>query len=119
MIMKTAFIVLCLSAAAQAQSQSSDSSIMQALLSEVHQLRLAVERANTVGPRIQLVIERMKLQREQVVRVSTQLDAVRRELEHTQSEQSRFADGIRNMEADLGQTSDPLQRKKVGDQVRD
>src|SRR5690242_5976812 len=108
-IMRRGLIVLCLSAAAQAQSQSSDSSVLQALLSEVHQLRLALERANTVGPRIQLVIERMKIQREQVVRISTQLDAVRRELEHSQSEQSRFADEIRNMEADLGQTSDPVQ----------
>lgn len=119
--MKRAFVLLWFGVAAQsqAQTQSPDSAVMQALLSEVHQLRLAIERANTFGPRIQLLVERMKLQQDHVTRISSHLEGVRHDLEAAQSNEARLADGIKNVESDLGQSTDPAERKKLGDQLKD
>ena len=48
--MRRAFALFWFGVAAHshAQTQSPDSAVMQALLSEVHQLRIALERVNTI-----------------------------------------------------------------------
>lgn len=50
------------------------------LLAEVHQLRLVLERQATVGARVQLLGSRLALQDDRVYKLSTQLEATRREL---------------------------------------
>ena len=72
----------CLIAGAQTPPPS-DATLMQALLSEVHQLRLAIERSNTISPRIQLAVERLKLQQQTVWHISDQLEGVRHDIERT------------------------------------
>lgn len=109
----------CVAAQAQSQPQPQDSHVVQALLSEVHQLRVALERSNVIGPRIQLGVERLKLQQESVRRISDQLEAVRRDLERTTSDEARLGEGIKNMESDMNQATDPMERKKLADQLRD
>jgi len=120
-VMRRAFVLFWfgLAAQSQAQTQSPDSAVMQALLSEVHQLRLALERANTFGPRIQLLVERMKLQQDHVTRISSQLEGVRHELEKAQSDGARLAETLKNVESDVAQSTDPAERKHLGDQIRD
>src|SRR5215831_12171359 len=75
------FVAISLAASAQTPPAQSDSSVIQALLSEVHQLRLAIERTNSIGPRIQLAVERVRIQQQVVTRLSDQLEAVRNDLE--------------------------------------
>ena len=103
------FVSLCLAAGAQTPPPS-DSSVIQALLSEVHQLRLAIERSKTLSPRIQLAVERLKLQQQTVARLSDQLDGVRRDIERMQSDQARAADHVKTVESELNQTTDPNKR---------
>jgi chromosome segregation ATPase len=107
------FVSICLAASAQTPPATPDSSVIQALLSEVHQLRLAIERTNSIGPRIQLIVERVKMQQQVVSRLSDQLESARRELEHLQADQARSAEQIKNAEAELGQTTDPVKRQRM------
>ncbi len=105
------FVSICLAASAQTPPATPDSSVIQALLSEVHQLRLAIERTNSFGPRIQLVVERVKMQQSVVTRVSDQLESARRELDHLQSDQTRTAERIKTFETELSQVTDPMKRQ--------
>jgi chromosome segregation ATPase len=107
------FVSLCLAARAQSPPAPSDSSVIQALLSEVHQLRIAIERSNTIGPRIQLAVERVKLQQQIVSRLSDQLEGVRRDLERYQADVTRLVAGIKVLESDLLQAADPAARSNV------
>jgi chromosome segregation ATPase len=112
--MKTAvlFVSICLAARAQTPPPA-DSSPIQALLSEVHQLRLAIERSNSLGPRIQLVVERVKMQQSVVTRVSDQLESAHRELDKLQSDQTRTAEHIKTFETELSQVTDPMKRQQM------
>jgi chromosome segregation ATPase len=111
--MKTVlFVSLCLAARAQTPPPS-DPSPIQALLSEVHQLRLAIERSNTLGPRIQLVVERVKMQQQVVSRLSDQLEGVRRDLEKVQSDQTVAAEHNKMVESEVSQATDPVRRNNL------
>jgi chromosome segregation ATPase len=113
------FVSLCLAGRAQSPPAPSDSSVIQALLSEVHQLRLALERSNTIGPRIQLAVERVKLQQPAVTRLSEQLESVRRDLERAQPDEARFVGQIKAMETELSQTVDPAARNRMESTVKE
>ena len=108
------FVSLCLAARAQTPPPPTpDSSVIQALLSEVHQLRLAIERSNTLSPRIQLVVERVKMQQSVVTRLSDQFESARREFENAQAGQSRTAERMKTWETELSQVTDPVKRQQM------
>jgi len=110
-------VVLLFASAAAAQTPAPESTVVQALLVEVHQLRLALERANTIAPRIQLTVERMKLQQDRVTRLSGQLEQVRREFDDYQSHTARSAAELQDRQSYLAQVNDPAERKKVADDI--
>ena len=115
--MKRAFALFWFGVAAhsQAQTQSPDSAVTQALLSEVHQLRIALERASIIGPRIQLAVERMKLQQETVVRMTRQLEEAQRNLAKAQADRDENLARGKNLESELNRTTDPAERKRLED----
>jgi chromosome segregation ATPase len=113
------FVSMCFAASAQTAPAPSDSSVIQALLSEVHQLRLAIERTNSIGPRIQLAVERVKIQQQVVSRLSDQLEGVRRDLDSRQAAETRSAEQIRNAESEINQTTDPNKRKTLEGELKD
>lgn len=59
---------------------SKQEQVMQELLDEVHQLRLAMQQIGVNAYRGQVMIERLRLQHEQVDRLSRELDAVRNQV---------------------------------------
>jgi DNA repair exonuclease SbcCD ATPase subunit len=109
--MKLVSVLLCLCFAARGQAPSPDPQTLQTLLAEVRQLRLAIERSNQIGPRIQIAVERLKLQQEQVARVARQLDDLRRDLDKSRSEQGKAQQRIQALDSQATQAADPVQRK--------
>ena len=99
---------LALPAAAQT---SQDAPTLQALLAEVRQLRLALERSATLSPRIQLTMQRVRLQDEKVARVSAQLEAVRREIANHPVH--RATQQLTLLEQHLSSESDAARRKEL------
>ena len=59
---------------------TADQATLQSLLTEVRQLRLALEKAMAIGPRMQVTLERIRMQDEKVSRISRELSDTRREL---------------------------------------
>jgi predicted nucleic acid-binding Zn-ribbon protein len=111
--MKRCLTLLSFCLAAQAQTPASEPQTIQALLVEVRQLRLALERSTLIGPRIQIAVERLKLQQEHVARITRQLEEVRRDLEQRHAEQPRIQQQLQSIESKAGQSIDPKERRDL------
>jgi len=86
---------------------------MQALLSEVHQLRLAIQRSNLNTYHAQVTLERLRLQQQQVDRLNDKLGGARALIAQVQTEKSRLQEDIPRLEAQLSQESDPGKRRDL------
>jgi len=116
--MRALVFVLCSCLAAWAQAPSTDPQTLQNLLSEVHQLRIVLERSATIAPRIQIAVERLKLQQEQVARTSRELADLRERLDHNRSELSRMQQRAQSLEAAETQETDPNKRRELDEALK-
>src|SRR5262245_28028448 len=101
---------------AQDRTAAEPSSIvqtLQTLLSEVRQLRLALERSNLLGPRIQIAVSRIQLQQEQVARLNGRVENSRRNIVDLQDKQAEVTDHGKRVEAQLMEVQDPHERKAL------
>ena len=106
-------LVAALALPAAAQTTSPDTATLQALLSEVRQLRLALERSASMGPKMQLTLQRVQMQQQKLQSVSLELDAVRREINGLAGPSKRAAAQIPIVEQALASESNPAQRKEL------
>jgi len=106
---------MCLSLAARAQAPASESQTLQTLLAEVHQLRIALQRSTQIAPRVQIAVERLKLQQEQVARTARQLDDLRRDLDKRRSEQLAVQQRLQAIDQEATQATEPQKRKDLND----
>jgi uncharacterized protein YdcH (DUF465 family) len=90
-----------------------DKATIQALLVEVRQLRLALERSTTVVPRFQLAVQRLQAQQERVDRLSKELRDLRSQIAQHSAEKDQTAATVRQLENELGQTQDPARRNEL------
>jgi hypothetical protein len=96
-----------------AAEPSSTAQTLQTLLSEVRQLRLALERSNLLGPRIQIAVSRIQLQQEQVARLNGQIERSRRNIADLQDKQSEVTDNGKRVETQLIEVQDLHERKAL------
>src|SRR6266446_3931271 len=87
----------CFAIAQQPADRSQDATI-QALLKEVHALRVALEQTNQIGPRIQIVLARIQMQEERVRNSTRQLQEVRDKVADIQTKRTEDADQIKQFE---------------------
>ena len=89
----------------------SSADITAALLAEVHELRVAMERSATVAPRVQLTLARLNIQEQRTVALSAQLDQVRQEQTRSGLETRKLAGELEDVEKALQTTLDAPQRR--------
>lgn len=126
MTRRTGFFVICLLAPAvlgltsltaskaftdsAAQPLQSDQTL-QSLLSEVHGLRVAIQRSNLNTYHAQITIERMKLQQQRVDRLQAQLGDIRKQLAETRKNLSHWSSvDLKQVEMDLARETDAAKR---------
>lgn len=97
---------------AQAQSTRSSDDVLGQLLSEVRQLRIALERSSSVAPRIQLLTSRLAIQEQRVARLGSELDGLRQQLPRIAEAQRHAGERLQELEEGLGRQSDPHQRRQ-------
>jgi hypothetical protein len=97
---------------------SSAADPIAALLAELRQLRIVMERTATVNPRIQLVTSRMSLQDERVYRLTRQVENLRDELERMTMESREHAVRTRRLEDVLANETDQTKRLQMEEQLR-
>lgn len=87
-----------LTAAAWGQAADSDSHLLQSLLTEVQQLRVAIERSTLLGTRTQLVISKLQMQETRVSQLSRELANLREESPNIAMEKARISEDLKRAE---------------------
>jgi hypothetical protein len=100
---------------ARGQSGSSDGATMQALLTEMRQLRLAIEKSLLMGPRLQLTLQRAVLQDQRVARRTAQLDEVRKQIAAEAAQQTKVGETLAHVEQEISTEPDADRRKQLED----
>jgi hypothetical protein len=108
-----AVVLGCCFAIAQQPADKSQDATIQALLREVHLLRVALEQSNQIAPRIQIALAQIQLQEERVRNATRQLQDARDKVSDVQTKKSENADRIKQFEALQAQTVDPNARKQM------
>jgi DNA anti-recombination protein RmuC len=101
------------SVAIAAQTPAAPTDPIPALLAEVRALRLAMEQAATVGPRIQVTLARLGIQEQRTSSLSAQLDEVRRQLGQSALESAKIARDMEENEKVLSTATDERMRKET------
>ena len=78
------------SGATSAANKSNQERIVQEILSEVRQLRVEVQRLKASAYQTQVVIERLRLQQEQVTRLTREIGEVREKIGETKARQIKM-----------------------------
>ena len=109
---RSLFAALLTSSFATAQAAAQDATL-ETLLKEVHALRIALERSNQIGPKVQIALARMQVQEERVRNASRQLQDARDKVRDVQNKLAQLADHIKQTETLQAQTADPNARKQM------
>jgi chromosome segregation ATPase len=112
----TIFLLAALAAAsALAQTANPDSATIQALLSEVRQLRRTVEKTISLGPRMQIILQRAQFQEQKVSRISQQLDEVRKQIAAETARQTSANERLAKIEVEISAETDAGRRTQLED----
>jgi chromosome segregation ATPase len=104
-------LVALLSGAAPAQTQS-DPQTMQTLLSEVRQLRQALQTLTVTAQRSQILVFRLQTQGAVVARASNRVDDLRSRISSLQSDRRNADAQVKQMEERLSSATDLAERKR-------
>ncbi len=99
-------------AAQQQAATPSETILIQALLAEIRELRLALERSTLIMPKMQLAIARVQMQQERVDRRERELQLVRDQLATEALTKDRSQATLRQYEEQARLAPDPAARKQ-------
>jgi chromosome segregation ATPase len=109
--MLRAALLLLIVTAAVAQTASPEAQALQALVTEIRQLRQEMQSTTVVTQRVQIVLYRLQLQTALTTSAASRLDDARTSLGKVQSETKRIAGYIPMVEEEVKSAQDPAQRK--------
>lgn len=104
-------VALSVSASAQQPPGRPDTQVLEQLVTEVRQLRLALERTSSVNSRLQVTLQRIQLQQNQVNRIASQLESLRNDIMRSEAEQGQAASNLADLESRIEQEQNPNTQK--------
>src|SRR5258708_1035326 len=108
-----ATLILACPLAALAQQPGNDSRTLETLLSEVQQLRMAIERSTLLGARTQLAISQLQLQEGKVEKLSRDLASARELAVRAKLERVSFTEAVKDLESRKSSLADPKLRDQM------
>jgi hypothetical protein len=100
-------------ASSQNAAATDDTPIQRSLLSEIRQLRIALQRANLIGYRAQILIERLRVQQDRVEQLSRELEQLRREVSEEKLFDPQIAEYAREQESQINREPDAARRNEM------
>ena len=97
--------------------QGGERQTLRALLDEVHQLRLALQRTNLSTARVQLAFERIRLQMGRVDALSREVESTRAQLAGLRDFRSQAAERVKIWEEQMGRETDAGHRAQIERQL--
>jgi chromosome segregation ATPase len=104
--------LLLFSTASFGQTTTGESQTLQALLSEVRQLRQDLQATTIAGQRAQILIYRLQGQEAAVARASQRLEEAREKLAGIQAERKHVAADVKRQEEFISNTENPATERK-------
>src|SRR5262249_28066699 len=111
------FAILIFAGSVFAQSPETDQTILQKLLVEVQQLRVAIQQSTLLGTRTQIALSQLQLQEGKVSGLSRDLAGVRDSVAHLAGERSRLAEEMKQFEE--GNARSTLQQRDFELQLKE
>ena len=102
---------------AAAQTASPDTQALQALVTEIRQLRQDMQATNIVTQRVQIVLYRLQMQTSLLTSAASRLDEARTSLGKAQSDRKQIADRVPQLEESVKSMQDPKERKNLEDML--
>jgi chromosome segregation ATPase len=115
----TVTTIIGLTVPASAQTTNPDTPTIQVLLTEVRQLRLALEKSILLAPRMQLTMQRLQVQEQKVARLSQQLDEARKENSTVAARHVKLTEELNKAEQQISAETDAARRKQVEQLIAD
>lgn len=115
--MKSKLLLFLLCPVALTAQASPNTAVLQELVSEVRQLRQALERSATTNVRMQLLLQRMQLQNQRVNQAASRLDSLRGRIAQSLAEQADSVGMARALPDRISQEQDPVRRRDMEAQV--
>jgi chromosome segregation ATPase len=112
--MRPLLLLALLSLPAFAQKAEADQPVLQSLLTEVQQLRLAIERSTLLGTRTQLALTRLQMQESSATRLTQELYEIRRQETDLSHKKAQTAAQIKEMEDTPGSPESGHKREMEG-----
>lgn len=91
----------------------SEAQMLSQVLTELRQLRIAVQRSGQGVYRGQLMLEQLRTQQEKVARLTGQLEELRTQQAHFKSQQPQVQERLRNMETDISNEQNAMRRTQL------
>src|SRR6266481_8522868 len=115
------FAFLLVPLALGAQPAEPDQRVMQALVTEMHQLRLAIERSTLLGAPTQLAISQLQLQATTVARISQQYNEARSASSSLTVRRNQVGEHIKDLEQKrtAPEFASPQQREILENQLKE
>src|SRR5450756_1081560 len=110
---RAAFAFVMVTAGGAAQTASPDTQALQALVTEIRQLRLDLQATTIATQRVQIGLYRLQTQTALATRASSRLDDAKSSLGNLQSERKNVAERERLMEESIKSTQNPAERKQL------
>ena len=107
------FALLATSATALPQTAASDSQTLQALLTEIRQLRKDLQTTTVISQRVQILIYRMQSQTAVVARAQQHVDEVQAKLSQARTGVQHFTSSIEQSESSSNDSQNPPDRKEI------
>lgn len=105
------YFLLLIPLSLAAQNADSDQRLTQVLISEIQQLRAAIERSTLLSARTQLATSQMQLQEAAVVRLTAQLNETRALAPGTTKRLAQIAEWIKQAEQDRSNPPQSVEAK--------
>jgi len=115
-MMKRYFLLLVLVPALF--GQSSDTTLTQTLINEIHALRQDIEAITVASQRVQIALYRLQSQTALVAAAQQRLDAARDRTRELQSARARMVGQLQTNEDSLQASQDPAQKKSLEQEVQ-
>jgi len=104
---------------AQSETKSDTDPTTKALLNEVRLLRQTLQNTGLNAYRSQILLERIKINNEQILRLSTTLNQTREQLEKTEATIPRQSEQIKLLETMMENEVDVVKRAQLAFEVKD
>lgn len=91
--------------------------VLEALLKEVRQLRVAIESAAATNARLQMAVQRANIQEERLWRVSREVEALRTEIANASEDRMNSAARLKRLDEALSNATDHEQRLGIEHEI--